>query len=272
MHEEQGDIAYTRNWTIHLATNGERHLLHLADRPVRYLEIGVYEGRSATWMLENVLTHPRSHLTGIDIFEIKRLKHRWLSNVVRSKQAKKITTITGYSQAVMRTLPLNSYDIIYIDGGHMAHDVLADATLAWDLLKTGGMLIFDDFELGKEWNLPTEMRPHGSIESFITAYRMYLEVVHRDYQIFIKKLGAPCPQSRECFRIGGGYVYRWDNNSLFKESDRTGEAIEISERESEILRDLLRTRKFGETKFTITDELRADAEFQALVERLEMRF
>ena len=29
----------------------------------------MYEGRSSVWMLENVLTDPTSHLTGIDVFE-----------------------------------------------------------------------------------------------------------------------------------------------------------------------------------------------------------
>ena len=35
---------------------------------IHYLEIGVNQGRSAIWMLENILTHPTAKLTGIDLF------------------------------------------------------------------------------------------------------------------------------------------------------------------------------------------------------------
>ena len=47
----------------------EKMLRPFKGKPdIHYLEVGVYEGRSAIWMLENILTHPSSTLTGIDIF------------------------------------------------------------------------------------------------------------------------------------------------------------------------------------------------------------
>ncbi len=33
--------------------------------------------------------------------------------------------------------------VIYVDGSHKARDVIADAVLAWALLRPGGILIFD---------------------------------------------------------------------------------------------------------------------------------
>lgn len=33
--------------------------------------------------------------------------------------------------------------VVYIDGSHAAKDVIADAVLAWALLRPGGVLIFD---------------------------------------------------------------------------------------------------------------------------------
>src|SRR5262245_36678052 len=38
---------------------------------ISYLEIGAFEGRSALWVLENILTHPTSTLTIIDFFPRK---------------------------------------------------------------------------------------------------------------------------------------------------------------------------------------------------------
>ena len=39
------------------------------DQEVFGLEIGSFEGRSAIWLLENILTHSNSHLTCVDTFE-----------------------------------------------------------------------------------------------------------------------------------------------------------------------------------------------------------
>ena len=33
--------------------------------------------------------------------------------------------------------------VIYIDGSHLAQDVLTDAVMAWKLLKTTGIMILD---------------------------------------------------------------------------------------------------------------------------------
>lgn len=39
----------------------------------------------------------------------------------------------------------NKFDFIYVDGLHLSQDVLYDALLSFDLLKVGGILIFDDY-------------------------------------------------------------------------------------------------------------------------------
>lgn len=129
-----------------------------AGRPnVHYLEVGVLEGRSAIWMLENILTHPSSTLTGVDLFP-GDLQERYLANLQLSGYAGKAITIKGLSQLELRRLQPDSYDIIYVDGGHTADMVLADAALCWQVLKTGGLLIFDDYRWERE-TYPDELRP-----------------------------------------------------------------------------------------------------------------
>src|SRR5438105_2903605 len=46
-----------------------RTLAHLRGRAeLRALEVGTYEGRSALWLLENILTDPSSRLVCVDLF------------------------------------------------------------------------------------------------------------------------------------------------------------------------------------------------------------
>lgn len=40
-----------------------------AHRAVNFLEIGCQEGGATTWFLENLLGHPDSRLTAIDVFQ-----------------------------------------------------------------------------------------------------------------------------------------------------------------------------------------------------------
>jgi predicted O-methyltransferase YrrM len=165
----------------------ERLLEPLKGKPgLHYLEVGVHEGRSALWMLENVLTHPTSHLTGVDIFADEYqgrsggYKETYLGNLELSEVAERTTTIEGSSQTVLRTLPLSSFDLIYVDGSHQNADVLEDSVLCWRLLKDGGLLIFDDY--GAEAG-----HPRLGIEAFTRFFGEYFAVLHNSYQLILKK-------------------------------------------------------------------------------------
>ena len=94
------------------------------------------------WMLEHVLTHPTVVLTGVDVFDGPH-KDRCFANIKRTGASAKATLITGYSQLVLRGFPLNSFDIIYVDGSHAKNDVLGGRRPLWRLLREGGILIFD---------------------------------------------------------------------------------------------------------------------------------
>ena len=181
---------FTNDWfTSNIPIWREVLAPYAGRRDVHYLEVGVFEGRSAIWMLENVLIHPSSTLTGIDLFP-GDLKERYLANLRLSGHADKAITVTGLSQIELRSLQTDSYDIIYIDGGHTADMVLADAVLCWELLKTGGLLIFDDYRWKRE-EYPAELRPGVTIDAFITAYRNYLDVIHLGYQAIVRKKEGP---------------------------------------------------------------------------------
>ncbi len=172
---------------------------------VNYLEVGLYEGRSALWMLENILTHPSAHLTGIDVFE-GPLKDRCLENLRRSGAGDKVTTIIEPSQVVLRRLPLESFDIIYIDGSHAVADVLEDAVLSFRLLKPGGILIFDDYRwvgaLGAgagTKDKPSDF-PKFAIDRFVQCFDKDLEVIHHteaSNQLILRKRKVPDERTQE---------------------------------------------------------------------------
>jgi predicted O-methyltransferase YrrM len=89
------------------------------------------------------------------------------------------------SGSVLPELRPGSFDIIYVDGGHAAHDVLLDAMLGWELLKPGGILAFDDYQWKPE--LPPEKRPQLAIDLFLRSHFGKFDLLHNAYQIVIEK-------------------------------------------------------------------------------------
>jgi predicted O-methyltransferase YrrM len=156
---------------------------------LQYLEVGVFEGRSVAWMLENILTDPSSKVTAADIFP-GDLEEHFLKNMEIAGARDRVTTIAGYSQETLRELPLDTYDIIYIDGSHAAPDVLEDAVLCWRLLKSGGVLIFDDYHWKDnpgDMIAPELSRPELAVNTFNKFYGNHFDVIHNGYQVIMRK-------------------------------------------------------------------------------------
>jgi predicted O-methyltransferase YrrM len=139
-------------------------------------------------MLENVLTDPSSSLTCVDPYQEhigEEVKERFLANVARAGAADRVTLVRGFSQDKLRELPLDTYHIIYIDGDHRAAPVLEDAVLSWRLLKADGLMVFDDYRW--EVTQPPAERPLMAIDFFAETFADRVEVVHRDYQLILRK-------------------------------------------------------------------------------------
>lgn len=227
-----------------------------------YLEVGVFEGKSVVWMLENILTDPSSHVTAVDIFP-GELKSTFLRNVELAGRTEAVTAIEGLSSVELRKLPLQDYDIIYIDGSHTADDVLADAVLAWGLLKPGGVMIFDDFLwVGRGGGnlLPEELRPALGVSSFIAAYRNEIEVLENGYQVLLRRVENPCRSKHYCSPIGH-LRYQWRERKLL---DTKGEEQSLTPAELEAIETVASSREFGEAGY----RLPADPKTKALLERL----
>jgi predicted O-methyltransferase YrrM len=206
---------FTANW---FENYHDQHLSRLLEpyknkAKVKYLEIGIYEGRSLFWMLQNILTHPTSSATTID------LRHRpqtltFRQNLKKSGYAKRVQTLWGRSEDLLRTLPKNHFDIIYVDGDHDARGVMIDAIHSWHVLKYGGILIFDDYKMMSE-SFPADLRPQLAIDAFLEAFRSELEVLMHDYQVIVRKKTQGRLRFNGESQIGP-YVYNWYGKKLYK--------------------------------------------------------
>jgi len=167
----------------------------LDDSPVLFLEVGSFEGSSATWFAENVLSkHGDSRLLCVDawsrdLFEatdgqdedipLRRTVSsalgddgalgRFRRNLQKTPGGHQVIGLRGASATVLTALAaetalVGAVDLVYVDGGHDAAHVLEDAVLAFRLLKKGGIMAFDDYG----GTATTETR--RGIDAFLAAY------------------------------------------------------------------------------------------------------
>lgn len=263
------DYRFTEDWFTKRVPYWVSLLRESMGQPgLRYLEVGVFEGRSLMWMVDNVLTDETSHATGIDIM----LADALLENVERSGAAGRITLLRAFSQVQLRKLELSSYDIIYIDGSHMANDVLEDIVLAWRLLKPGGLLILDDYHYTASGNTrgvktPAELRPKVAIDGFVSAFRNTVIVEHKGYQMALRKATHVCIRRMwQCSRFGD-YSYDWREGVLY----RGDEDFELSGPERKLLEHLIRSKVGDGLTLRVKAAVLEWPLYQTLNERLELR-
>lgn len=154
-------------------------------RPVRYLEIGSFEGSSLTFV--HALLKGQVQATAIDPFEnYDELRDTDMPNVGARFRANvkavgvDVRILQGHS--VDRLPPLISagetFDLIYIDGSHAGLDVMTDAVLCWRLLAPHGLMIFDDYRF-------PECGP--AIDAFVALVKSEAIVTDIASQVFLRR-------------------------------------------------------------------------------------
>ena len=180
---------FTQDWFTRRIRSWKRIFRDLKGQEnLKALEIGTFEGRSALWLLENVLTHATSQLVTIDPLA-GEIEQRFHSNLELSGFAHKVQKHLGHSEDILHTLPEKSFDIIYVDGDHTAAGVERDSRLCWRLLKEGGILIFDDYLWEEEY--PENERPGPSIDQFLESISSQYVLLHKDYQVVLRTSCCP---------------------------------------------------------------------------------
>ncbi|MFZ5893568.1 MAG: class I SAM-dependent methyltransferase [Myxococcota bacterium] len=159
---------------------------------LRCLEIGSFEGMSACWLLENVLTHATSRIVCIDPFDApgQPQAERYFDHNVRvTGQAHKLTKLKGYSKQALPLLSGSNFDIAYIDGSHHPIHTLEDALAVWPLMANGSLIIFDDYAIGASYpaELAREIDPKPGIDAFLGFVQGEYREISRGYQLVLQK-------------------------------------------------------------------------------------
>jgi predicted O-methyltransferase YrrM len=171
---------------------------------LRILEIGVFEGRSTCWLLQNHCRTKESKITVIDTFsggvehqkmDLKGLRAVFEANIGCVKSQAEVEILQGDSLNELARLVYagtEGYDFISVDASHQAPDVLADCVLAFKLLRRGGVMALDDYLWSSEAHgLEDPLNsPKIAIDSFTNIFRRKIRIIPNLplYQLYLQKI------------------------------------------------------------------------------------
>jgi predicted O-methyltransferase YrrM len=179
-------------------------------RPRRVLEVGCYEGRATSYLIETCSAFGPLQIDCVDTWEgsadlpagkMAGVEQRFDDNVrlatARAMTSASLRKIKQSSRMALASLIASGeepFDLIYIDGSHTAPDVLIDAVLGFQLLRVGGVMIFDDYLWSMEAPLsadPLNM-PKPAIDAFATIFMRKVRVLQGlpNSQCFVEKIAA----------------------------------------------------------------------------------
>jgi predicted O-methyltransferase YrrM len=160
---------------------------------VEGLELGTWKGESAEWMLDNIFTNPQSRYTCIDTFKgspehhIRGINTASLEMETRMRlgRFRNAIIISSRTDSFLKKT-ITQYDFVYVDADHSSRGVLCDAVGAFQLLKIGGVMVFDDYT----WeDMPDVLdRPKTGIDAFMACFAKQIEILGIGYQVAIKKI------------------------------------------------------------------------------------
>jgi predicted O-methyltransferase YrrM len=186
------------DWTSGHFSTWRRMLSPLRDQPLRILEIGSWEGRSALFFLN---FFPNSTIVCVDTFlgsneEMHRhllkrevaIEHRFDRNL--SDYGRRVEKVKSRSAPALQHMIAEgqTFDLIYIDGDHTHDGVMSDSIGAWGLVAAGGIIIWDDYRYG-HWLAPKD-RPREAIDTFLHDHAGEFRLLAKGYQVAIERTSA----------------------------------------------------------------------------------
>tara|TARA_X000001036_G_scaffold223960_1_gene209594 strand:+ start:24 stop:740 length:717 start_codon:yes stop_codon:yes gene_type:complete len=166
-------------------------------KELNYLEIGSFEGNSALFILNNfnvksvLCVDPWKQLSkkegsneGYEDIPIKIIENNFDENL--KPHQGKFKKYKMRSEVFFKKNAFD-FDVIYIDGSHLAEDVLKDCRSSWSCLKRDGILILDDFF----WNNydKIEHNPAYAINTFLKEIENNYKIICLSkFQLFIRKI------------------------------------------------------------------------------------
>jgi len=190
---------FTESWFGRKARNWKKHIAPiLKDRTYqRYLEIGIFEGESACWVMENVMCGPNAKGIGIDPYIYgKDYRNKeaevYYQRAINNLDGLGFNLIRGTSVEILLEYYKewkNFFNLIYIDGDHHTTNAYMDAVLCWSMLKLGGFMVFDDYSLSLDRHGRTVLdTPKAGVDQFIEEHGDEVEVLWKERQVGIRKI------------------------------------------------------------------------------------
>ena len=178
------------NWfDAYAKPNFERFLTPLAgNADLTFLQLGAYTGDASLWLLDNLGS---LILVDVDTWEgsDEEVHHKLNFSEVERVYDEKIKGRTIKQKMTTFEYLLNSYfffDFVYVDADHTAASAFLDGELAWRLLKSGGIMAFDDYQWGAE--LSAYLSPKLGVNLFLHRHEGEFELLDKGLQVWIKKL------------------------------------------------------------------------------------
>lgn len=111
------------------------------------------------------------------------LLQRFLANVAPWRDH--VTVHRGRSEDEVPKLT-GLFDGVYLDGLHLAFNVLQDVVMTWNKLKIGGLMIFDDYLWG-HLQLDRSIVTKDGVDAFLGVIHGRYELLHLGRQVIIRK-------------------------------------------------------------------------------------
>jgi len=176
---------FSTDWVSAHTPRWREELRHLVGRPgATILEVGSFEGRSACWFSDHILTGEGARIFCVDPWGSPGYREKFERNTAEHRAAGRIVMARGTVLELERYNPPLRFDAAYIDGDHTAEGVLTDVTVAWPRLAVGGVMIFDDYEHSPE----TYVDMRQAIDKFLALEGVRFELLHRGVQVAIAKI------------------------------------------------------------------------------------
>jgi len=156
-----------------------------------YLEVGCFEGLSSFFVLSE---YPQVNAYLLDIWDLPNSNGKSLSkdfNFIEKNFDKNLSNynfnkVKDDSVIAMRKFLKQNvkFDFIYIDGSHNGEDILSDAIEAFKILKTKGIIFFDDF---LQYDSNREIQSYEGIEKFLSLHTNNLNIEYFQNNLVVKK-------------------------------------------------------------------------------------
>jgi hypothetical protein len=108
-------------------------------------------------------------------------------NPVRKWKARSVDVL-----ASLLGVSAGTFDVAYVDGSHAARDVIGDGVMCWELLRRGGVMVFDDYRWDRVMGdaVPPKRCPRMAVDAFLGMFEDELVVLDRGYQVVVQKIAT----------------------------------------------------------------------------------